>query len=159
MAVIARLTVGLYELIPYSLIALFARAITGLVFFRSGLTKVDFSTMSVKPATFFLFDQEYKFRLLKFLGLSDSEFPFPATHLLAYTATFFELVMPLLIWAGFGTRVAATVLLAQTAVIETVYPDAYMEHALWAIALLGLMRFGPGLISVDAWLGRARVEA
>ena len=51
-------------------------------------------------------------------------------------------------------RLAATVLLAQTAVIETVYPDAFMEHGLWAIALLAIMRFGPGLISLDAFFGR-----
>lgn len=145
---------GLFELIPYSLLALLARVIAGLVFFRSGLTKVDLSTFSVKPATFFLFDQEYKFRLFKFLGLAANEYAFPFTHLLAYAASFFELVMPLLLWAGFGTRLAATVLLAQTCVIETVYPDAYMDHALWAIALLTLMRFGPGLISLDHWLFR-----
>jgi putative oxidoreductase len=149
----------LYELIPYSILALLARIVAGLIFFRSGLTKVDLASFSVKPATFFLFDQEYKFRLFHYLGLSGSDYPFPATHLLAYSATVFELLMPLLVWAGFGTRLAATVLFAQTLVIETVYPEAYMDHALWAIALLMLMRFGPGLISLDHWLGRNHADA
>jgi len=147
-----RRLISLYEHIPYSLNALLARLVIGLVFFRSGLTKIDFSTLAIKPATFFLFDQEYKFRLFKFLGLSASEFPFPNPHLLAYAATTLELLMPLALWAGFGTRFAATALLAQTAVIATVYPDAYLDHALWAIALLMLMDFGPGLISLDHWL-------
>ena len=67
MKTIGTLYDGLFELIPYSLLALLARVIAGLVFFRSGLTKVDLSTFSVKPATFFLFDQEYKFRLFHYL--------------------------------------------------------------------------------------------
>jgi len=158
MKTLIRGLVGLYDFLPYSLLALLARVVAGLVFFRSGLTKVDLSTLSVKPATFFLFDQEYKFRLFKFLGLSPNEYPFPAPHLLAYAASVFEIAMPLLVWAGFGTRFAATVLFAQTVIIECVYPDAYVEHALWAIALLMLMRFGPGLISVDRWLGGGRAE-
>lgn len=159
MKTLIRGLVGLYDFLPYSLLALLARVIAGLVFFRSGLTKVDLSTLSIKPATFFLFDQEYKFRLFKFLGQSATEYPFPATHLLAYAASVFELLMPLLVWAGFGARFAATVLFAQTVVIETVYPEAYMEHALWAIALLMLMRFGPGLVSVDHWLWRRHSQA
>lgn len=154
MAALVKQLTGLYDNLPYSLIALLARVIAGLVFFRAGLTKIDLPAFSIKPATFFLFEQEYKVRLLKYLGLSANEFPIPNPHLLAYAATAFELLMPLLLWAGFGTRLAATVLLAQTLVIETVYPDAYMEHAFWAIALIGLMRFGPGLISLDALFSR-----
>ena len=159
MAGLLRRLTGLYEYLPYSLIALPARVVVGLIFFRSGLTKVDVSTFSIKPATFFLFDQEYKFRLLKYLGLSQTEFPFPNPHLLAYAASAFELLMPLALWAGFGTRFAATVLLAQTLVIETVYPDAYLDHALWAIALLMVMRFGPGMISLDNWFSRGHQES
>ena len=153
MAALVRGSIGLYELIPYSLMALLARVIVGLVFFRSGLTKIDPATFGLKPSTFFLFDQEYKFRLLKYLGLSANEFSFPATHVLAYSATAFELLMPVLLWAGLGTRAAAMVLVAHTAVIETVYPDAYIDHVLWAIGLLMLMRFGPGLLAMDPWIG------
>lgn len=140
---------GLYEFVPYSLPALLARVVVGLIFFRSGLTKIDLTTLAVKPATFFLFDHEYKFRLFQYFGLSANDYAFPATHLLAYAATTIELLMPLALWLGLGTRFAASALLAQTAVIATVYPDAYMDHALWAIGLLMLMRFGPGPLSLD----------
>ena len=147
---------SLYDLLPYSLMALLARVVAGLVFFRSGLTKIDPEAFGLRPATFFLFEQEYKVRILKYLGLSVGEFPFPAPHALAYAATTVELLMPLALWFGLGTRFAATVLLLQTCVIETVYPDSYMEHALWAIALLMLMRFGPGLLSIDQVVARLR---
>ena len=150
---------GGFDLVPYSLIALLARVVTGLVFFRSGLTKIDLATFSLKPSTFFLFDQEYKFRLLKYLGLPASEPAFPNPHGLAYIATAFELILPLVVWLGFGTRLAACLLLAQTLVIETVYPDAYIEHGFWAIALLMLMRFGPGQLSVDRLMRRTQAAS
>jgi len=149
----------LFELLPYGFIGLFARVIAGLIFFRSGLTKIEPATLSVRPATFFLFEQEYKFRLFHYFGWSGVDLPFPAPHVLAHTATGLELLMPLLLWAGFGTRIAAMFLVLQTCVIETVYPEAYVDHALWAIALLMLMRFGPGPISVDHWLWREREAA
>jgi putative oxidoreductase len=76
----------------------------------------------------------------------------------AYMATAAEIVCPVLLWLGLGTRVAAAVLLGMTLVIQTfVYPNAYVTHGLWAIALLLLMKHGPGKASLD-WLiwGRNR---
>jgi putative oxidoreductase len=153
----------MYEhFIPYSLLALVARVLTGLIFFKSFLTKVDLATWSIKGSTYFLFEHEYKFRLFDYLGLAKRDFDFPSPGTMAAVATVFEGVFPLLLWAGLGTQVAATFLLAQTCVIEMVYPDAYMDHGLWAIALLMLMRFGPGILSADeliSWLGRRQHEA
>lgn len=142
-----------YERIPYWPIAALARLLVGLVFFRSGLTKVDLPSLSVRPSTFFLFEQEYKIRLPQALGLTGSELTMPFPHAAAYAGSVVEIVVPLLVWAGLGARVAASLLLAQTLVIETVYPDAYVEHGLWAVALLMLMRFGPGALSLDRVLG------
>lgn len=139
-----RKLVGHYDRIPLLVIALLARIIIGLVFFRSGLTKID--GFALRDATFFLFESEYHVPLLPPI-------------LAAYMATATELTMPILIWFGLGTRFAATALLGMTLVIQTfVYPDAYMTHGLWAIALLLLMKFGAGPLSIDFLLRRHHGE-
>lgn len=135
--------IGLFERTPYALIAVLARAVIGLVFFNSGLTKIE--GYGLKDATFFLFQEEYKVPLIS---------PVVA----AYLATFAELTMPWLLWLGLGARFAALALLGMTAVIQTfVYPEAYVTHGLWAVALLMIIKFGAGAISIDA-LVRSRVE-
>lgn len=129
----------LFDLIPHSVIALLARLIVGLVFFQSWLTKVDLVSWTIKPATFFLFANEYKVPLLP-------------TDLSVYMAVVVELVGPIMLWLGLGTRFAAVALLGMTLVIQTfVYPQAYMTHGLWAVALLVLMKYGAGKLSLD-WL-------
>lgn len=137
-------SIRLFEKLPLSLITLLARIIIGLVFFKSGLTKID--GFGLKDATFYLFAEEYKVPLL-------------SPVLAAYMATVAELTMPLLLWAGFAARFAATALLAMTTVIQTfVYPDAYMTHGLWAIGLLLIVKYGAGALSVDHLI-RMRYEA
>ena len=146
MAARIRRVIGLYDRIPYSLIALIARLFTGLVFHLSWRTKIDFDSWTIKPATFFLFANEYKVPLIP-------------PNLAAYLATTAELLCPLLLWAGLASRFAATALLGMVLVIQTfVYPGAFMDHALWSIGLLTIMRFGPGKISLDHWLGRLHVR-
>ena len=127
--------VQLLERVPLSLIALLARIIIGLVFFNSGLTKVE--GFALKPSTFFLFESEYNVPLIS---------PVVA----AYMATAAELSMPWLLWLGLGARFAALALLGMTTVIQTfVYPDAYMTHGLWAVALLLIIKYGAGALSLD----------
>lgn len=127
--------IGVMEGMPYALIALLARIVIGLVFFKSGLTKID--GFALKDATFYLFAEEYKVPLIP-------------PVLAAYMATAAELTLPWLIWAGLGARFAALALLGMTAVIQTfVYPDAYMTHGLWAVALLMIVKFGAGSLSID----------
>jgi putative oxidoreductase len=142
MATLVRRFIGLYDLIPYWLPAALMRFAIGLVFHLSWRTKIDFATWSIKPSTFFLFAQEYKVPVIP---------PVVATYL----ATSAELICPLLLWAGLATRFAATALLAMVLVIQLfVYPQAYPEHALWAAGLLMLMRFGPGMLSLDHLIAR-----
>jgi putative oxidoreductase len=144
-SIISRLF-GVFDLLPYSLIALLARVIVGLVFFKSWLTKIDLATWSIKPATFFLFANEYKVPLI------------PA-DMAVYMASTAELLCPLLLWAGLLTRLGALVLIGMVLVIQTfVYPNAYMDHGLWAIGLLMLIKFGPGKLSLDWLTGLDRQE-
>lgn len=125
----------LYERIPHDLIALVARLAIATTFLRSGLTKID--GFALKPTTFFLFENEYKLPLLP-------------PEVAAYMATAAELSMPVLILSGLLTRLAATVLLAMTLVIEIfVYPNAFDTHGVWAVTMLYLMKYGPGSLSLD----------
>lgn len=127
--------IRLLERIPLWLLALLARIVVGLVFFNSGLTKID--GFSIKPGTFFLFAEEYKVPLLP-------------PELAAYMATIAELTLPPLLWIGLAARFVAALLLVQTAVIQIfVYPEAYVTHGLWAVALLLIMKYGAGDLSVD----------
>jgi len=127
--------VGLFNSIPQSAISLMARAVIGLVFFRSGLTKLD--GFGLSDSAIFLFQEEYRVPLLD---------PWLAAHL----ATFAELTMPILLFAGLAARFAAAALLGMTLVIEVfVYPEAYVLHGLWAVALLTIMTHGAGTASID----------
>lgn len=139
---------------PYSVTALLARFIVGLEFFLSGLTKID--GFGLRSTTFFLFEQEFKIRLFKYLGLTDAEFALPFPQLLAYATAGAELLLPILLWAGLLSRYAALGLLAMTIVIELIVPQAFRLHGLWAIALLMILTYGPGKISLDHWLGLDR---
>ena len=132
--------VRLYECIPGDVIAILARVVVGLVFWLSARTKVD--GFSIKPATFFLFEQEYKVPLIP-------------PDIAAYMATAAEHLCPVLLWLGLATRLSATALLFMTLVIQIfVYPNAYVTHGLWAIGLLYLMKYGPGRISLDHLIRR-----
>ncbi len=128
------------ETIPQSLISLLARVVIGLVFFKSGLTKID--GLHITDAAIFLFQEEYKLPLLS---------PWLAAHM----AAAMELTMPLLLFVGLGARFAALALLGMTLVIQIfVYPEAYIMHGLWAVALLTLIRNGAGALSLDHLIGR-----
>jgi len=130
--------IRLFEKIPLDVVAIAARFAVGLVFFKSGLTKID--GFSIKPSTFFLFENEYSV-------------PFMPPVMAAYVGTLSELVLPVLLWIGLGTRISASMLLGMTAVIQIFnYPNAYSIHALWAVSLLYLMAKGPGTFSIDHFL-------
>lgn len=125
---------------PHSLVALLARLVIAAIFWNSGQTKVE--GFAIKSSTFFLFREEYKVPLID-----------PA--LAAYLATIAEHVFPVLLVLGLASRLSALALLGMTLVIQTfVYPDAYLTHGLWAVALLVILARGPGMISLDHLVAR-----
>jgi putative oxidoreductase len=66
-------------------------------------------------------------------------------------ATGVELLAPIMLVLGLGTRLAAAAMLGMTAVIQVfVYPGSYPDHLLWAGPLLYLLLRGPGAWSIDA---------
>ncbi|WP_208430468.1 DoxX family protein [Methyloceanibacter sp. wino2] len=122
---------NLAEGIPYSLVALIARLSVASVFWRSGLTKVD-ETFQVKSTTFFLFKEEYKV-------------PVIPPEILAYLATYQELIGAVLLVIGLATRLTALAFMGMVAVIQVfVYPQGWPDHILWFALLFLLVARGPG---------------
>jgi putative oxidoreductase len=129
---------GLMSRVPADIASFMLRVFPAIVFWLSGRTKVE--GFSIKDSTWFLFEHEYALPLIPF-------------QLAAVLATIAEHVLPVLLIAGFLTRLSALGLLMMTAVIQIfVYPDAWVTHGLWAAALLGVIAWGPGRLSVDRLL-------
>ena len=73
---------------------------------------------------------------------------------IGYGLAYAEFVLPLCLVIGFGTRVAAALLLIVTALLQVfVAPDAlWTQHIYWASLLLVLMTCGGGALSLDRLL-------
>jgi putative oxidoreductase len=125
------------ERFPLSVLQLAMRIAIGGVFFNSGLLKINSWEFAVK-----LFQDEYKVPLLD---------PVWAARLAAFN----ELTFAVLLIMGFATRLATLPLLAMVLVIQTlVYPQAWIEHLLWASVLIFLLTRGPGTLSIDHLLAK-----
>ncbi|MFN0194524.1 MAG: DoxX family protein [Aestuariivirga sp.] len=135
--------IRLFEQTPYWLVALLGRFAIAVVFWKSGRSKVDgWNIFTVNDKTAFLFQEEYKVPLLP-------------PELSALMAQIAEHVLPVLLILGLATRFSALGLLVMTVVIQVfVYPNAYALHASWAAILLMLIKYGPGMVSLDHWLSR-----
>lgn len=140
---ISKTYVRLLESIPYSFLALCARAFPAAIFWQSGRTKVEGWAVSDNALT--LFREDYRLPLID---------PVIAAHLAAAA----EHVLPVLLVVGFASRIAAIALLGMTLVIEIfVYPDAWPTHGVWATCLLLIVARGPGALSIDHLLFGKRV--
>ena len=119
---------------------LFIRVYVAWVFLKSGMHKIgDWET------TLVLFEYEYQVPLLNF-------------ELAAYLATFGELVFPVFLIAGLGTRFTATALtlvniIAVVSYYATLAKGAGLVwHYLWGSMLFTNVIYGGGIFSVDQWL-------
>lgn len=129
--------------IPHSIGLLALRVALAIPFWRSGMTKWD-GFLNLSSGARYLFDQEFK---LHIFGQAIS-YPFPLTA--AFLAGVGEIVLPVLLVLGLGTRFAATGILLMTLVIQLTIPDGLINfHLPWAAMALALMAFGGGRLSVD----------
>ena len=128
---------ALLDRVPYSVLALVARAATFSVFFRSGLVKLaDWN------ATLMLFQTEYNVPVLP-------------PNVAATMAASMELGLSTLVLLGFCTRLSALGLLGMVSVIQIfVYPNAWPDHIQWLAFMLFIVCRGPGKISLDYLLSR-----
>lgn len=121
-------------------VSLLARLYVAQVFFLAGLTKVrDWET------TLLLFTEEYKVPLL-------------SPQIAAVMGTAGELVLPLLLVLGFGSRLAALGLSVVNVVavlaLEEIAPAAFQQHVLWGVLLVGIAVYGPGRLALDSFVAR-----
>jgi putative oxidoreductase len=134
--------------------ALFAqttlRFALGVPFFFSGQTKWD-GFGRISEGAIFLFSDEFKLHLFG----SEISYPFPV--LMAHLSGVAEIVLPLLLFIGLGTRFAALGLLVMTGIIQLTVPDGWANfHLPWAAMALAIMHLGAGSFSLDALLMRRR---
>jgi putative oxidoreductase len=142
--------------IPDSVILLLARLSLAAIFWLSAQTKIEGLVInlvsgefnlgwpSIKETTFYLFEYEYTLPLIS---------PVIATYL----ATFAEHLLPILLIVGLASRLAALGLFVMTMTIQIfVYPDAYATHLTWATLALLIIAKGPGVVSLDYWVKRAK---
>ena len=128
---------GLFDRIPYWLVALTARVALAQVFWSSAQAH-----LANWDTTLYMFDETYKVPLLP-------------PELAAYLAVAMEVVTPPLLVVGLATRVVALALFGMTLVIEIfVFPEAWPTHIQWAAMLLVLMGRGGGSLSLDMILER-----
>jgi len=108
------------------------------VFFQSGLTKIQ-----TWDSTLALFEYEYSVPVLPF-------------DVAAYLATGAELVFPVLLFVGLGSRLSALALFVLNYVAAISYPDISIagvkDHILWGVMLAVTFFHGPGALSIDHWL-------
>jgi len=129
--------IALLDRFPPSILQLMFRIAIAAVFWSSGLTKI-----ASWDTTIALFRDEYMVPLL------------PPEIASVISATF-ELSCSMLIVVGLATRLATLPLLSMTFVIEVfVYPEYWTQHLMWASILLLLLTKGPGVFSLDHYVGR-----
>lgn len=138
---------ALLAAIPKSIPLLALRFALAVPFFLSGLTKWD-GFLQLSAGAHFLFEEEFK------LHIFGSEIAYPFPTVMATAAGIGEIVLPIFLVLGLGTRFAALGLLVMTAIIQLTIPDGWANfHLPWAAMALALVSFGGGSLSLDRAFG------
>src|ERR1700726_3307362 len=125
-----------------SLVQLVMRVALAVPFWKSGILKwTGFLKLSDTAVT--LFTDEFM------LHLPGGPYSFPAPTVLAFLSGCGEIIFPILLVLGFGTRFAALGLLFMTVIVELTVPDGWPVHITWAAKAFGIMAWGPGRVSID----------
>jgi putative oxidoreductase len=138
----------LTRLLPASLASLVLRFGLAVPFFKSGLTKWD-GFLQISDTPELLFTEEFKLHIFGRL----IDYPFP--RLVAWGSSLGEIILPILLVLGLGTRFAALGLLIMTALIQLTIPDGWANfHLPWAAMAIAIIVIGPGKFSLDGLLRR-----
>ncbi len=116
-------------------------------FWKSGIRKWD-GFLRLNETAITLFTDEFK------LLLPRGPYDYPAPAIMAFLSGCGEIVFPVLLVVGLGSRFAATGLLLMTYIVELTIPEGWPIHITWAAMALAIMAWGPGKVSVAEALGR-----
>jgi putative oxidoreductase len=125
-----------------SLVQLVLRVALAVPFWRSGVLKWS-GFLELNDTAVLLFSDEFK------LHLPGGPYSFPAPGFMAFMSGSVEVLAPILLILGLGTRFAALTLLVMTCIVQLTIPDGWPVHITWAAMALGIMAWGPGRLSVD----------
>lgn len=114
-------------------------------FWKSGVLKWD-GFLQLSDTAIDLFTDEFK------LHLPGGPYDYPVPAVMAFLSGCGEIMLPILLVLGLGTRFAATGLLLMTAIVEVTVPEGWPIHLTWAAMALAVMAWGPGPASLDALL-------
>jgi len=134
-----------------SLVQLVLRVALAVPFWRSGILKWA-GFLRLNDTAVALFSDEFM------LHLPGGPYHFPVPTLMAFLSGCGEIMFPVLLVLGLGTRFAGLGLLFMTLIVELTVPDGWPIHLTWAAMALALMAYGPGNISLDHLLCRARSQ-
>jgi len=127
---------------PPSFVQLVLRIALAVPFWRSGILKWS-GFLELNDTAVLLFSDEFK------LHLPGGPYSFPVPEFMAFMSGSVEVLAPIFLVLGLGTRFAALTLLAMTCIVELTVPDGWPVHITWAAMALGIMAWGPGRLSVD----------
>ncbi|WGD50770.1 DoxX family protein [Bradyrhizobium sp. CB1650] len=130
-----------------ALVQLALRVALAVPFWRSGILKWG-GFLRLNDTAVTLFSDEFM------LHLPGGPYHFPAPTVMAFLSGCGEIMFPILLVLGLGTRFAALGLLFMTAIVELTVPDGWPVHITWAAMALGIMAYGPGRLSLDHLIGR-----
>jgi putative oxidoreductase len=130
-----------------SLAQLMLRLALAVPFWKSGILKWN-GFLQLNDTAIDLFTDEFK------LHLPGGPYDFPAPAVMAFLSGCGEIIFPMLLVLGFGTRFAASGLLFMTCIVELTVPDGWPIHITWAAMALAIMAWGPGRLSIDHALSR-----
>ncbi|TQF33364.1 DoxX family protein [Bradyrhizobium sp. UNPA324] len=135
-----------------SLVQLVLRLALAVPFWRSGMLKWG-GFLRLNDTAVTLFSDEFM------LHLPGGPYHFPAPTLMAFLSGSGEIMFPILLVLGLGTRFAGLGLLFMTVIVDLTVLDGWPIHLTWAAMALGIMAYGSGNISLDHLLCRARSHA
>lgn len=148
-ALIDKLNRLIQALAKPSLVQLVLRIALAVPFWRSGILKWD-GFLRLNETAVTLFSDEFM------LHLPGGPYHFPAPTMMAFLSGSGEIMFPILLVLGLGTRFAALGLLFMTVIVELTVPDGWPIHLTWAAMALGIMAYGPGNVSLDHLICRVR---
>jgi putative oxidoreductase len=125
-----------------SLAQMLLRLALAVPFWRSGILKWS-GFLQLNATAIDLFTDEFK------LHLPAGPYDFPAPAVMAFLSGSGEIIFPILLVLGLGTRFAAFGLLLMTCIVELTVPDGWPIHLTWAAMALGIMAWGAGRLSFD----------